>query len=50
MCDRNGWLLGSPGERTQREMTQRSLTASATQLRDDLSAGNRTWRVARSGG
>jgi hypothetical protein len=40
VCDRNGWLMGSPGERTQREMTQRAVVASGSQLRDDLSAGD----------
>jgi hypothetical protein len=39
-CDRNGWLLGSPSERTQRELVQRSVGADAgEQLRDDLVAG-----------
>jgi hypothetical protein len=41
MCDRNGWLLGSPSERTQRELVQRCLPATAGDtLRRRLAAGD----------
>jgi hypothetical protein len=41
MCDRNGWLLGSPSERTQRELVQRCLPATAGDtLRRRLAAGH----------
>jgi len=40
ICDRNGWLLGAPSERTQRELVQRSIPADAADtLRVDLAAG-----------
>jgi hypothetical protein len=40
MCDRNGWLLGSPTERTQRELVQRGVPADAgEQLREQIAAG-----------
>jgi hypothetical protein len=42
MCDRNGWLLGSPSERTQRELVQRSFPAEAgAELRERLVGGDR---------
>ena len=41
MCDRNGWLLGSPSERTQRELVQRSLPATVGDtMRQRLAAGD----------
>jgi hypothetical protein len=40
MCDRNGWLLGSPSERTQRELVQRALPRDNDALRHRLARGD----------
>ena len=41
VCDRNGWLLGAPSERTQRELVQRELPPDAGDtLRARLAAGD----------
>jgi len=40
MCDRHGWLLGSPSERTQRELVQRWVPADGDALRQRLAAGD----------
>jgi hypothetical protein len=41
VCDRNGWLLGSPSERTQRELVQRAVPPDAGDtLRPRLAAGD----------
>jgi hypothetical protein len=38
VCDRNGWLLGSPAERTMRELLERDATVPADR-RAELAAG-----------
>lgn len=41
VCDRNGWLLGAPSERTQRELVQRDLPPdTGDTLRARLAAGD----------
>ena len=41
VCDRNGWLLGNPAERTMRELVERDTTIGDG-LRAGLAAGNPT--------
>ena len=39
VCDRNGWLIGSTSERTQRELVQRTTPVHDGELRRRLAAG-----------
>ena len=44
VCDRNGWLLGSPAERTARELLERPATHNPDARRDDIALDAAAYR------
>jgi hypothetical protein len=48
VCDRNGWLHGTPDERTDRELLERTLPAAGSTARADLARGPDLTTVLRS--